>query len=284
MASFAERLGHRAARTVIQNESLDEETRTEFWNLLVLFKDSLEKLTIHKSDSTESNVLEALWVWHFKKLRDDRPYNSTIWMYLKKQILEDEWFEVLDLIEYSAKLLERHKTFHTDDLPGVYLEAFNTRFERYLVGYRFIGQEITPVDSTTDAMAVNQAVDDANVITGAHHSLKQAIEHLSDRSNPDYANSIKESISAVEAVAVRVTGEQTLGAGLKKLESAGLPLHSALKDAWLKMYGWTSDEAGVRHGSIDSTTVDQALAKYVLITCSAFVSYLVEEGRKRGLL
>lgn len=89
----------------------------------------------------------------------------------------------------------------------------------------------------------------------------------------------------MEAVVKKVTGaNDDLAAGLKKLENAGLSIHPALKGAWLKMYGWTSDEDGIRHGGIDAADADQALAKYVLVTCSAFVSYLIEEGRKAGLL
>ncbi|MEI3844903.1 MULTISPECIES: hypothetical protein [unclassified Microbacterium] len=75
-----------------------------------------------------------------------------------------------------------------------------------------------------------------------------------------------------------------LGSGLKKLEAAGLPIHPALKAAWLEMYGWTSDDDGIRPGGIEAAGADQALAKYVLVTSSAFVSLLIEEGRKIGLL
>jgi hypothetical protein len=125
---------------------------------------------------------------------------------------------------------------------------------------------------------------DAASIAGARYALDRAVELLADRVSPDYPNSIKESISAVEAVVKKVTSEGTLGAGLSKMEAAGLAIHPALKSAWSKMYGWTSDDDGIRHGSIDPSEADQAIAKYMLVTCSAFVSYLTEEGRKVGLL
>ena len=76
----------------------------------------------------------------------------------------------------------------------------------------------------------------------------------------------------------------TLGAGLKKLETAGVSIHPALRLGWDKLYGWASDESGVRHGSIDAASVDQSLAKYMVVASSAFVSYLIEEGRKASLL
>ncbi len=207
-----------------------------------------------------------------------------MWEIIKSSVLQDDWFDVLDLIEEIVRYLTRFEDARTQGNSSAIVEALNNRFEQYLVGYRFIGGKITPLDSTTEAEAVITAQADTEVLTGARHSLDQAVEHLADRQNPDYANSIKESISAVEAVVKKITGEGTLGAGLTKLEGAGLKIHPGLKGAWSKMYGWTSDGSGIRHGDIDAADADQALAKYVLVTCSAFVSYLVEEARKIRLL
>lgn len=57
-------------------------------------------------------------------------------------------------------------------------------------------------------------------------------------------------------------------------------IHPALEGAWSKMYGWTSDAEGIRHAAVEAAEADQAIAKYMLITCSAFVTYLIESGRK----
>lgn len=286
MISFAERMGLRSSRTIIQNDSLDEDTRVELWNTLVGLKEVFQELRsrAYVSDNSEFEFLRKVWSQYFKKPLDEMPSESRIWQLLKAEILNEDWFRVFDLIEEATKYLSRSESQRTQGVVDPFIMALNARFERYLVGYRFIGHEITRIDSTAEAEAVSAAIEDAGVVAGAHHSLAQAVELLADRETPDYPNSVKESISAVEAITKRLTGKTTLGSGLKELEAAGLPIHPALKDAWLKMYGWTSDEAGVRHGSIDSASIDQALAKYVLVTCSAFVSYLIEEGRKRGLL
>ena len=57
--------------------------------------------------------------------------------------------------------------------------------------------------------------------------IKKALSLYSDRKNPDYENSIKESISAVEAMCCIITGmtgaSATLGAALKKLEDIVFP-------------------------------------------------------------
>ena len=78
--------------------------------------------------------------------------------------------------------------------------------------------------------------------------LRRSLELLSDRNSPDYRNSIKESISGVESlVAATVNkGKGTLGQLIKKLEDE-IGLHPALKTAFSNLYGYTSDEGGIRH-------------------------------------
>jgi hypothetical protein len=102
---------------------------------------------------------------------------------------------------------------------------------------------------------------------------------LSDRKAPDYRNSIKEAISAVEAVCQLVTGSQkmSLGEALKKMEPK-LNLHPAMREAFLKLYGYTSDAEGIRHALLDESSLKFEDAKYMVVTCSAFVNYLVAKS------
>jgi len=281
MASFSERHGYKEIRSVVQRESLDDATRLELWNLLAVLPKELGKWY---QDTTEHAVLEAMWLWYFNRARDEMPFDGVVWKMIKDAVLTRDWNEVFDLIEQFMKHWDRLQTSKSEGLKNAFLKALNARFESELVGYRFIGLEITPVDSSAESEAIVAALSNSDSIAGARHSLDRAVELLADRQTPDYPNSIKESISAVEAVVKKVTGEGTLGAGLNKLEAAGLKIHPALKGAWSKMYGWTSDEDGIRHAGIDAASADQALAKYALVTCSAFVSYLIEEGRKVNLL
>lgn len=286
MTSFAERMGLRAARSITQRDDLDGETRTELWNVLVNLRNYFRHVSdeSYGSDTTEGRLLDAIWAWEFKKPRDEMRGEENAWAAIKASVLNAEWYEVLDMVEAIVKYLERYETARTAELRDLFAEGFNISFERYLVGYRFIGNEITPIDSAAEAETVVTAQENAQGIPGARHSLNRAVELLADRQNPDYPNSIKESISAVESIVKKVTGEGTLGAGLGKLEAAGLTIHPALRAAWSKMYGWTSDANGIRHAGIEAADADQAIAKYVLVVCSAFVSYLIEEGRRTGLL
>jgi len=44
--------------------------------------------------------------------------------------------------------------------------------------------------------------------------------------------------------------------------------------------GYTSDENGIRHGGIDFTNAPAEDAKYMLVSCSSFVNYLIEKWSK----
>lgn len=74
----------------------------------------------------------------------------------------------------------------------------------------------------------------------------------------------------------------TLGATLKKLEDNGVVIHGAMRSAFSLLYGYTSDSDGIRHGGIDFKNAPAEDAKYMLISCSAFVNYLIEKHGKIG--
>ena len=115
--------------------------------------------------------------------------------------------------------------------------------------------------------------------------MKKAVVILADRDNKDYKNCIKESICAVESMCQIITknDKATLGQALKSLKDSGLKIHPALEAAFSKLYGYTSDEGGIRHceGMFESD-VSFEEAKFMLVSCSAFVNYLIAESGKNN--
>src|SRR5690606_9231623 len=106
--------------------------------------------------------------------------------------------------------------------------------------------------------------------------LETSLALLSNKQKPDYRNSIKESISAIESMCKIFIGDEksTLGQTLNKLESEG-HLHPALKKAFSSLYGYTSDDGGIRHALMESDRkIDFYEAKFMLTTCSAFINFL----------
>ena len=54
--------------------------------------------------------------------------------------------------------------------------------------------------------------------------------------------------------------------------------------AFVAIYGYTSDADGIRHAMIDDSKCDFEDAKYMLVSCSAFVNYLIMKATKAGVV
>ena len=163
-------------------------------------------------------------------------------------------------------------------------KILNGVLEEEKSGYRLINEKLVNVVDDVEIDSLEQASNSPFLSVNKH--LRKAMLLYSDRKNPDYENSIKESISAVEAMCCTITGmtgaSATLGAALKKLEDNGIYIHAALREAFSKMYGYTSDADGIRHGGIDFKNAPSEDAKYMLISCATFVNYLIEKHCKIG--
>ncbi|MCJ7614296.1 hypothetical protein MUO71_06000, partial [Candidatus Bathyarchaeota archaeon] len=57
-------------------------------------------------------------------------------------------------------------------------------------------------------------------------------------------------------------------------------LHGALKQSFIKLYAYTSDAEGIRHALMDAPTLSSEDAKFMLVSCSAFVNYLTAKAEK----
>ena len=104
-----------------------------------------------------------------------------------------------------------------------------------------------------------------------------------DRENKDYKNCVKESISAVEAICKIIADEPNsdLSKAIKHLKKGGIHIHPTLESAWEKIYAYTCDVGGIRHAEkLFESDVTFEEAKYMLISCSAFVNYLIAEYGK----
>jgi len=142
--------------------------------------------------------------------------------------------------------------------------------------YRFVSGKVTPITSAEEIKEIETAVERGTTYAGVKTHLQTALVMLSDKSNPDYRNSIKESISAVESLAKQLTGNTTtLAPALSELEKHH-KLHPALKSAFSSLYGWTSNGDGIRHALMDIPNLTQADARFMLICCSAFINFTTD--------
>lgn len=189
-------------------------------------------------------------------------------------IRNDTYDSVFSLLEYVCRQLENIFSKYNSRSDKSIYNIFNNIFESEYIGYRFIDDIIVPITSKIETETINE------VLTNKYESVRlhfeKSLKFLSDRNNPDYENSIKESICGVEAMCSALLNEKMeLSRALKQFEKRGLSIHPALKDGFIKLYGYTSDADGVRHASgIGGKESTFAEAKYMLVSCSAFTNYL----------
>ena len=287
--TFSQRMKLEPVRSVMQIGSLDKETRNALWNLISPF---LRNAQARK----EMTVNTDIWTGLYHNTLDTVPNmgsknehyiqdNELFYQFFRGKVCDDTWNQCLDFVEFIAAEDNREKWsiqcynygLNQADVYVPSAKDYNSIFEQYLVGYRFVYGEITPITAPCEIRAIEDVVAATN--TSVRELMTKAVAHLSDRRQPDYAKSVHCSISAVEAqCCILLENEKiTLGQALKQLENKGVVLHPALKDAFAKLYGYTSDANGVRHGSINPSDVDQGLAKFMLVACSAFINYVISK-------
>jgi hypothetical protein len=188
------------------------------------------------------------------------------------------WNETYDLIEILLDALdgirgrERFQEGHAEAWLNIYLE-------REMSGYRSVNRQLVPITSSIEIFEIEQASRPKMGFEGVAAHIDSALSLLGKKPEPDYRNSIKESISAVEAAAILVTGDKKadLDKALATLEQKGA-LHGALKSGVSKLYGYTSDEDGIRHAILTESNVGFAEAQFMLVACSAFCNFLIDSS------
>lgn len=279
---FSQRIGIVSADKAIQIGFVDEDLRNSLWSLLIIYYwdkfnrqkyDDYGNRDDYISKSNMNALFNGLWLNFLKKPIDTIPnyfYDDEYGLgTLRKYFFNAKWYEVYDFIEFVSNYCINGKQ---DD----YLNACNKMFERENSGYRFVDGKIIEISSSDEINEIENAIGKATPYYGVKQHLISAITLMSDKQNPDYRNSIKESISAVESLCKKIAGDENakFGSVLKTLEKKG-QMHPALEKAFTALYGYTSDAEGIRHALMEQSNLNGADARFMLISCSAFINYVI---------
>lgn len=271
---FSKRHGQTPTLKDLQKEEVDLELRNRLWNAFKIYYWNNYESGSYRHDRIEGSNLDGLifayWHFFFKWSLDDKPARFyEVEPILKKEFYDFEWFRVYDFIEFTLNRFYFHPAEQ-------FSAACNQILEEENAAYRIIDRQVTPITSEVEIQSLEDVVANADRFSGVREHISSALRLLSDRETPDYRNSIKESISAVESVCQSVAGDDsaTLGDALKVLERH-VQIHGALKAGMSSLYGYASDADGIRHAMLEETTVTFSDAKFMLLTCSAFVNYVI---------
>lgn len=182
------------------------------------------------------------------------------------------WYRKLDFIEFVLINLKSQSTA----AYNYFVKDLNWQFARLNFGYKIVADQVIDSISDEEVKSIETAVNHKSVSVKEHFA--RALELYSQRPEGDYANSIKESISAVEYICREFTGANKLGEALNAFEKKGHPIHPRLKEAFEQLYAYTNQpNTGVRHALMDNSgsySPGHEEALFFLVTCSSFVNYL----------
>lgn len=277
---FSQRMGITPVRVEIQVDAIDDELRNSLWNCLHICYWEPTETRGYEYDKPMQTLMLRCYATYFKQPVDLIPDR---WFQVVRNVREFffkcDWHEVYDFIEFVAE------NYDVQETNQQFIEFCNTFLESELSAYRFVNTKIVQITSETEIDSIQSALADATNLKPVYEHLKTSLSLLSDRKNPDYRNSIKEAISAVEATCQLVGGNKkdTLGQAIKKLKDNGVAIHPALEKGFQSIYGYTSDGDGIRHALMDKPNVSFADAKFMLVSCSAFVGLLLDKVKEANI-
>ena len=276
---FSQRIGKRPIKTVLQIESIDDDLMNRLWNTIIEdFFDKFSPLSFNDEESEKGHICRLIWVEYFNYRIDEIPrydhnrlvHSDGFIQLLRSQFFQRmEWFEIYDFIEFLALV-------DSTDYSVGFTKQCNIALKREVAGYRIVNECILQITSEEEIKAIEDAITNTDKWNSVNTHLKAAVDILADRKTPEYRNSIKESISAVESFCRILTNDDkaTLGKALSEIEKTH-KIHPALKTAFSSIYGYASDSGGIRHSLLEEDKkIEFEDAKFMLVSCSAFINYL----------
>ncbi len=271
---FSDRIGVTEPSTTLQLSGMNESLRNRLWN--ALRDDPLARNERSDSLSAFGVIADSF----LKQPLDNLPSSGYEQVDLLHHLFftEWKWYDVYNFIEF---LIENYSEvgYRTSDHILLFIDRINGILEDELSGFRIVGTSVAPLTNEieVDSIETTLVAPYGEHFVGVQTHFQSALKLFAKRPEPDYRNSIKEAISAVESLVTTIAGERDFGRALHSLREK-LNLHPAFVGSLEKLYGYTSDENGVRHGIFGDRDVGFDEAKFMLVTCSAIINFLISKN------
>lgn len=260
---FSERHGY-TQHELPQRERLDDNLRTGLWNAFCTnFPGSVDTSIRDEDDPVifySNSIHEKIFARFLKNPIDEYVDDSDgDERHMKEYFLKQDWKKVLDLVDFIIQT----------DYKKPFVDECNATLAQENSAYKIVGKFVTEITSEHEITEIETVL--KIPFDSARMHLENALALFSNRESPNYEKCIAESIHAVESIAQEITGKEK---SLNTLTQS-LKLHPNLSSGLDELYNWTSKD-GIRHAkSGKSLPVDQATARFMLVTCSAFVNYII---------
>jgi hypothetical protein len=260
----------------LKPKEISRPLRVKLWQ--VLYADMRRSVDRNRFFGDWENVLFDMHVDRYSRMPDEFNNNAQFNILELRTIFETgDYVKVFGTLQWIL----RHPV-----CPMWLSEQINRELSAAGAAYHVVDRDtIAPIGSDAERETIMRTFVDlaASEFNGARAHLRKAAEELTAG---HYADSVRESIHSVEATArVLDSGSTALATALGSLESK-IKIHKALRQGFGNIYGYTSDEKGIRHPLLDDqkANVDEGDALFMIGACAAFVSYLINKARTAGLL
>ena len=271
--SFSQAEGYEELPKTLKLKELPREARVHIWNVFYLhLEDAVERhYDINYLTQEWNNIMRHFYLWHDYVPLDELDVRySVVLMDLKDRIYRLPFNKVFDLIQFVM----RHS-----DCPDQFTNLMKKAFSRCRLAYTISEDQpvtIIPAVTRTEGELIVASLNNLSTagLGGSASHLRKSAERIN---RSEWADSIRESIHAVESVARQIAPDRTntLTQALESIDKKG-SFHPDLKEACKKLYWYTSDEEGVRHALLDRkhSRVGRDEAVFMLGACASFASYL----------
>lgn len=275
---FSDRNSIKPISKIMQVDSLDDDTRIVLFNTLSNVLNHQINISRFNKDTLCQIMTEKL----FNEVYYDEYRNK--FDSLMADILEmfktESYDVILTMIEFICSIVHETREDYNNRTHycffNNYYDTFkvmNTAFEDEYIGYRFVEDKIVKITNDEEIKAIEESA--STTFDEVNKSISKSISFLSESSNKDYKNAIKEAIIAVEQLfnIILETNGLTLANALGQICNK-IHIDINLKEAIKNLYKYTNKVNGIRHGNnknSDEISFDEA--KYVLLICSATINY-----------
>ena len=292
----------------IQTDALDVPTTNLLWNEISIYLKRV--IIVTRSANISEHFLHWFWVEYYREPLDTL-YPSVIKTGMRNQAAHDNQFDFIygclnnsfstqsdlnqkfNILQHVLDFDPPFPEYRKNEI-GIFvgnrlilISMINQRFEQCFVAYRIVNETITPNINPIEIAAIETASSGSDNLKNVNTHINNSLRLMSQRPIPDYVNSGKESISAVECICRIVANlpDKTLSQALEPVAKM-LVLDEGLVKSIKELYWYTCNAEGMRHSLKETDTgyFGAADAMHLLVTCSAIVNLIVDKAQKAGKL
>ncbi len=278
---FTKRHGYGACASGLIYEDAPEKLRIGLWNLI---QDYVRKGNLPSHQSLYLHITSWLRI----RREENIDYFEEIEYLILKKL---KWYELFELIEHLYDILVfpaydesqqcwRDFPERVREIRYTYTIDINKLFEGENIGWRLEKgklERIVPDFLETEVIQKTKGILKNQLFTGPNNQFNKAFGFLSKRPYPDLENCVKEAVGALEGVARLLLKKEkvSLGEAVDKLINIG-KIRKPFDKIFHVVYGFASNEPGVRHAAIKPSNMTVQEASFVLYCSAVCILFLCE--------